>query len=68
MGKNRLLKASAVGFVITALCCFTPVLVVVFTALGLTAAIAWLDMVLLPLLGVFAALTVFAYLRGRYAS
>ena len=68
MFKDRLLKVAVIGLVVTALCCFTPILVVVLTAIGLTAAVAWLDMILLPLLGLFAALSIFAYLRGRRAT
>jgi mercuric ion transport protein len=46
--------------VVTALCCFTPVLVLLLGALGLSAWAGWLDVVLLPLLAVFLAITVYA--------
>lgn len=54
---NRMLSIGAVGAGLTALCCFTPVLVIALGALGLSAALAWLDYVLLPMLAVFVAMT-----------
>ena len=60
--KNRsLLKTGLIGSGIAAVCCFTPVLVILFSAAGLTAVIAWLDVVLLPVLGFFLLLTLYAY-------
>ena len=47
----------AAGTLVVAVCCFTPVLVVAVTAAGLGAAVAYLDIVLLPALAVFAAVT-----------
>ncbi|SMX45850.1 mercury resistance system transport protein MerF [Maliponia aquimaris] len=66
-GRNdgRLLKAGIIGTVIAALCCFTPVLAVLLGAVGLSAALGWLDYVLLPALGFFAALTVYAVWRRQ---
>ena len=55
---NNLLKVGIIGSVITALCCFTPVLVWLFAALGVSAAVGYLDYVLLPLLGVFIIILV----------
>ena len=53
---SRLTKIGLVGSIVTAICCFTPVLVWGFAAIGLTGLMAYLDMVLLPLLGGFIAL------------
>ncbi|UWQ20093.1 mercury resistance system transport protein MerF [Jannaschia sp. W003] len=58
-----LLKLGIVGTVIVALCCFTPVLVVLFGVVGLSAWLGWLDYVLLPALGVFIAITLYALWR-----
>ena len=55
-----LLKVGLVGTVIAALCCFTPVLVVLFGAVGLSAYVGMLDYVLFPALGLFAVITVYA--------
>jgi mercuric ion transport protein len=62
--KNALI-ASLVGTVVVALCCFTPVLVILLSALGLAAWVGHLDAVLLPLLAIMVALTVVAYRRHR---
>lgn len=62
---RRLLRTGIVGTIVTALCCFTPVLVVLFGALGLTAAVGYLDYVLFPLLGVFLLLVVMGWYRRR---
>ena len=56
MSNSKLLKTGVVGLVVTALCCFTPILVVLFGALGLSAIIGWLDYTLLPLLAFFLSL------------
>ncbi|TFG79705.1 MAG: mercury resistance system transport protein MerF [Chromatiales bacterium] len=67
MDNNRLLKAGFIGSVIVALCCFTPVLVVLLGALGLSAALGWLDFVLLPTLAVFLAITGYAVWKRNRA-
>lgn len=59
------MKVGIVGTVLTALCCFTPILVVTLGALGIAVG-AWLDMILLPALAFFIVLTVIAWMRrGR---
>lgn len=64
---NRLLGIGLAGTVVAALCCFTPVLVILLGAVGLSSLVgAWLDMVLLPILAAFLGLTIYAlYLRGK---
>jgi mercuric ion transport protein len=54
-----------IGTLILALCCFTPVLVVLLGVVGLSALTSGLDVVLLPALAVFAGLTVYAVWRRR---
>ena len=51
--------------IVTAICCFTPLLVWAMALLSLSAYVGWIDTVLLPLLGVFAALTIIAYIKSR---
>ena len=63
MKGNTLLTTGIVGTVLAALCCFTPVLVVLLTGVGLSAAIGYLDIVLLPVLGIFIAITFYALWR-----
>ncbi len=66
MRKSTLLKTGVIGTIIAALCCFTPVLVILFGVVGLSAAVGYLDYVLFPALGLFILLTVYALLRkGR---
>jgi len=65
MGDRKLLGTGIAGTAIAAVCCFTPALVVLLGALGLSAWLAWLDFVLLPALVLFAGLTVFALIRMR---
>ena len=65
--RNRFIAALA-GTGAVALCCFTPVLVVLLAAVGLAAFTPYLDDVLLPALVVFIVLTVIAYRKWRKAS
>lgn len=67
MKEQRQLIWCAVGTIAAALCCFTPVLVVLLGALGLSAWLAWLDYVLLPALIVFAGLTAIVWARWMKA-
>lgn len=53
------------GAVVAALCCFTPVLVLLLGAVGLSAAVGWLDVVLLPALALFVGITIYALHRRR---
>ena len=50
---NKWMKTGLVGTTVTALCCFTPILVWLFAALGIGGLVVYLDMILIPLLGVF---------------
>lgn len=55
---NRLLRGGLGGALFAALCCFTPLLVVVLAGAGLSAVTGWLDYALFPLL--FVSLAVVA--------
>jgi mercuric ion transport protein len=68
MNENRLLKTGIIGSVIVALCCVTPVLVLLFGVLGLSALVGGLDFVLLPALAVFLAITGYALWKRSRAS
>ncbi len=70
MKQQKLLAVGIIGTLIAAVCCFTPALVLMLGALGLSAALAWLDYVLLPLLIISVGITVFALSqrkRGKQA-
>ena len=65
--KNRQIKIGVIGTFLTALCCFTPILVIALTGIGAAAAIGYLDMVLFPLLAAFIILTAYGvYRRGLF--
>jgi mercuric ion transport protein len=63
MKKLNLLKAGIVGSIVTAICCFTPFLVIVFGLAGLSYFVGNLDAILLPLLAIFIGITIFALWR-----
>lgn len=63
MSNRGLLTTGIVGTIIAALCCFTPVLVILLGAVGLSALTGYLDVVLLPALGLFVLLTIYALWR-----
>lgn len=67
MSNNRLLKIGIVGTIIAALCCFTPLLVILLGALGLSAMVGYLDVLLLPALGIFILITLYALWKRRSA-
>lgn len=67
MNQKKLLKTGVVGTVIAALCCFTPVLVILFGAVGLAAVVGYLDYVLFPALAFFVLLTIYALWRRQHA-
>lgn len=63
MSNRGLLTTGIIGSIIAALCCFTPVLVILLGAVGLSALTGYLDIVLLPALGFFILLTIYALWR-----
>ncbi len=63
MTDKGLLRTGRIGTVIAALCCFTPILVVLFGVVGLSARVGYLDAVLFPVLFIFIGLTAYALWR-----
>lgn len=63
MKPSTSLKTGIIGSAVAVLCCFTPVLVVLFGAIGLAAWVGYLDYALMPALIFFIGLTVYAYTR-----
>ena len=63
-----MLKVGITGTIIAALCCFTPILVIILSAVGLSALIGILDLVLFPALGLFIAMTGYALWKRRKAA
>ena len=68
MQNTTLLRTGIVGSVIAAVCCATPILVILFGALGLSAWVAKLDYVLLPALAVCLGLVGLALYRRQVAA
>ncbi|MDE2155752.1 MAG: mercury resistance system transport protein MerF [Xanthomonadaceae bacterium] len=62
---KTLVRVGVIGSVLVALCCFTPVLVILLAAVGLSALTGYLDEVLLPALVLFIGLTIHALWRKR---
>tara|TARA_B100000676_G_C18077543_1_gene848730 strand:+ start:3422 stop:3640 length:219 start_codon:yes stop_codon:yes gene_type:complete len=65
--KDRILTVGIIGTIVAAICCFTPVLVILLGTLGLSAAIGYLDMILLPALAAFILLTGIALWKRKKA-
>ncbi len=65
MIQSKLLKTGIIGTIIVALCCFTPILVVILGAVGLSAVVGWLDYILLPALAFFVLLTIYALVKRK---
>ena len=61
------IRAGVIGTVLVALCCFTPVLVILLGVVGLSALTGYLDYVLMPALIVFIGLTIYAVWRKHNA-
>ncbi len=64
---KTLVRVGVVGAVLVALCCFTPILVILLGVVGLSALTGYLDYVLMPALIVFIGLTIYAVRRKHNA-
>jgi|TARA_B100001964_G_scaffold180199_1_gene199035 mercuric ion transport protein len=64
LNKN-LLKVGIIGTVISALCCFTPLLVVLLGVAGLGALTGYLDYILLPVLSIFVIIMIYALVQKQ---
>ena len=62
---TKLIGTGVAGALLSMLCCFTPVLVIMLSAVGLTAFVAKLDYVLIPVFIASIALVIFALVRRR---
>ncbi len=65
MTDKGILTTGIIGAVIAALCCFTPILVILLGVVGLSAVVGYLDYVLLPALAFFVLLTIYALWRRQ---
>ncbi len=63
MADRKLVASGLLGTILAAICCFTPALVLLLGAVGLSAWVGWLDYVLFPALALFIGLTVYGLTR-----
>ena len=63
MSNRTLLATGAIGSVVAAICCATPILAIALGALGLTAWVSKADYVLIPALLICLGLVVFGLYR-----
>ncbi len=61
--QKNLLRVGIIGTIIAALCCSTPILVLLLSAIGLGAVSVYLDYILLPLLAIFVLLTIYGLIQ-----
>jgi mercuric ion transport protein len=64
---TKLIGTGVAGALLSMLCCVTPVLVVLLGAFGVTAFIAKLDYVLIPIFVASVGLVIFAVVRRKRA-
>lgn len=67
MKDKKFLRVGLVGTGIAAICCFTPALVLLLGALGMSALVGWwLDLILFPAMAIFMGVAAYGfYLRRR---
>ena len=63
-GKGPFLSA-VTGTVLIALCCFTPLLVILLGFIGLSSMTPYLDVVLLPALIIMVILTILSFRKWK---
>lgn len=68
MKDATILRTGIISSAIAAICCATPILVIILGALGLSAWLGWLDYVLLPALAIFLGLTAFGFWHRQRAA
>ena len=64
---KKLMKVGLIGSVIAAICCFTPLLVILLGSIGLSVVVGYLDYVLLPILAIFILIVVLSLVLGGVA-
>ena len=59
------LKTGIACTCVSAICCFTPALVILAGALGFTALVGYLDIIVIPALILSLAVTIYALVKWR---
>ena len=62
---SKCLKAGVCGSIVTAICCFTPLLAIMLASVGLAAIVSYLDYILLPALLIFLLLALYGWAKSR---
>lgn len=57
--------AALIGTIVVALCCFTPVLVILLAAVSLSFFTPYLDYVLFPALAALIIMTIYSYRKWK---
>jgi len=65
MKDRTILRTGVIGSIVAVICCFTPVLVILLGAVGLSAWLGWLDYVLFPALALFLGITAYGLWRHQ---
>jgi len=65
MNDTTLIKTGAIGAVVAAICCATPILVIALGAIGLSALTGYLDLVLLPVLALSLAVMGYGFYKKQ---
>lgn len=65
MKSRELLRIGITGSILAGFCCFSPILVIIFSMFGVLTWLKWTDFVLFPMLGSFLILTIYAIERIR---
>lgn len=65
MNGQTLIKTGIIGAVVAAVCCATPVLVILLGVVGLSALTGYLDYVLLPALALCIGLIGYGFYKQR---
>ncbi len=69
MKNSKLLPVGLTGSLLMALCCFTPALVLLLGALGLSTFVGWwLDLILFPAMAIFMAIAAYGFYQRKRAS
>ena len=64
---KTLIRVGVIGTVLVALCCFTPILIILLGVVGLSALTGYLDYILMSTLVAFIGLTIYAVRRKNNA-
>ena len=68
MDDLKIVRLGVFGAILSTLFCVTPLLVLALGAVGFSAAVGWLDYVLLPVLAISIGLAVYGAVRRRRAA